>query len=263
MVVKRRLSAAELRAQVLGTARGMVEDAGGLTVSLAHLSLEEIIRAAGVPRSSVFREWATREDFYLDLMVELTSDEGAGAVFDQATLDTAFIVLDSMAERLRDPAERYPVAREMIRRAVGRNMEAVTLSPAWRTVASMTAMLSSLDGPGQQLVAGAIRRVEGRQLAGLVAFFNGVLPRVGLRMRPGFTVEQLAVCGSSVISGMVRRAVSAPEIVNAPVLGPGIGGEPVNWPLAGIAYLAVVDCMTEIDDNWVPPIDRDPAAGAP
>ena len=85
LVKRQRLSAEELRDRMLDTAKSMIADAGGLTVSLAHLNMEEIIRAAGVPRSSVYREWAAREDFYVDLMVELSVDDGpADKVFDQA-----------------------------------------------------------------------------------------------------------------------------------------------------------------------------------
>ena len=253
MVKRQRLSAEELRDRMLDTAKSMIADAGGLTVSLAHLSMEEIIRAAGVPRSSVYREWAAREDFYVDLMVELSVDDGpADKVFDQATLDTAFAVLDSLSERLRDPQARWPVAREMIRRAVARNVEAVTVSPAWRTVASMTAMMTSLDETGQRVVRDAISRVEGQQLTAIVAFLAGVIPRLGMRMKRGFTVEQLAVCASSVVSGMVRRSLSSPEVVSTTVPYPGAEEVDVEWPLTGLAYLAIVEFMVEIDPDWAP-----------
>ena len=52
---RRRLSEAELRERILGTAFEMLTKSGGLTVSLAHLNMEELIRIADVPRSSVYR----------------------------------------------------------------------------------------------------------------------------------------------------------------------------------------------------------------
>jgi AcrR family transcriptional regulator len=55
----RRLPEEQTEHLMLQTAVAMVRRSG-LTVSLDHISLEDVIRAANVPRSSVYRRWPTR-----------------------------------------------------------------------------------------------------------------------------------------------------------------------------------------------------------
>jgi AcrR family transcriptional regulator len=43
----------------------------GLTVSLDHISLEEVIRDADVSRSAVYRRWPYKDLFFSDLVKEL------------------------------------------------------------------------------------------------------------------------------------------------------------------------------------------------
>jgi len=42
-------------------------------------------------------------------------------------------------------------------------------------------------------------------------------------------------------------------LLNAPIPGPGLNGEPAPWTLAAFAYLGVVDAFTELDPDFVPP----------
>ncbi len=42
-------------------------------------------------------------------------------------------------------------------------------------------------------------------------------------------------------------------LLNAPVPGPGLDGEPAEWTLAAFAYLGVIDSFLELDPDFVPP----------
>ena len=75
----KRIPADEVRVRMLDAARDVVATSG-LTVSFDHLPMEEYIKKAGVPRSSVYRIWSTREEFVADLIGEVFSAaRGCGA----------------------------------------------------------------------------------------------------------------------------------------------------------------------------------------
>ena len=64
-----RLRLPELEERVLRTAQELLIDQGqGLSVGLDHINLEVVIAASGVPRSSAYRRWPTKEDFVLDFL---------------------------------------------------------------------------------------------------------------------------------------------------------------------------------------------------
>ena len=46
----------------------------GLTVGLDHISVEELIREAGVSRSAVYRRWPYKDLFFADLVAELAKN---------------------------------------------------------------------------------------------------------------------------------------------------------------------------------------------
>jgi len=71
----RRLPDEELRRRTLRAAVAMVHHAG-LTVSLDHISFEDVIRDADVSRSAAYRRWPYKDLFYGDLIEELAK-EGA------------------------------------------------------------------------------------------------------------------------------------------------------------------------------------------
>ena len=66
----RRLSDRETEQRMLRAAVAMVQRTG-LTVSLDHISLEDVIRDAGVSRSAVYRRWPYKDLFFSDLVKQL------------------------------------------------------------------------------------------------------------------------------------------------------------------------------------------------
>ena len=58
----------------------------GLTVSLDHLSLEDIIRDADVSRSAVYRRWPFKDLFFSDLVKELAKNATPTIAEDEVTL---------------------------------------------------------------------------------------------------------------------------------------------------------------------------------
>jgi AcrR family transcriptional regulator len=59
-------------------------------VSVDHLALDEVIKEAGVARTSVYREWRTKDEFYLDLLCDMAGPSWQGtAAFDEETIKLA------------------------------------------------------------------------------------------------------------------------------------------------------------------------------
>src|SRR5579863_5776464 len=73
----RRLPEEETEQRMLRAALAMVR-AAGLTVSLEHISFEDVIREADVSRTSAYRRWPHKDLFFSDLVLELARDPAPG-----------------------------------------------------------------------------------------------------------------------------------------------------------------------------------------
>src|SRR6201996_3224785 len=77
-----RVPAEEVKRRRLAAGRDRANEAGA-ALTIEHLRLEEVIQRARVPRSSVYRLWAYREEYIDDLLCYLA---GAGSVFGDRTV---------------------------------------------------------------------------------------------------------------------------------------------------------------------------------
>jgi hypothetical protein len=95
---------------------------------------------------------------------------------------------------------------------------------------------------------------------------------VGLRPRdPAYSFHHMALAGGLLVQALALRnvqiqaAVGAPEgpgmasaldravvdsLLNTPMPGPGLHGQPADWPLASFAYLGVLDAFMELDPDF-------------
>ena len=78
----RRLSDQETERRMLAAAVAMVRRTG-LTVSLDHISFEDVIRDADVARSAVYRRWPYKDLFFSDLVKELAKEAIPPALLDE------------------------------------------------------------------------------------------------------------------------------------------------------------------------------------
>ena len=65
-----RVPAEEVRQRMLDAGRELAIEAGA-ALTIEHLRLEEVIQRARVPRSSVYRLWAYRDEYIDDLLCYL------------------------------------------------------------------------------------------------------------------------------------------------------------------------------------------------
>ena len=251
----------------------------GAALTIEHLRLEEVIQRARVPRSSVYRMWPYREDYPDDLLCYLA---GEGSWFsDRPVLDpeTFTVVREVLADNTGLFASlegRRALVCEVVRLTAIRNYDSLTGSAPWRLHMALVATLGSTrSGPARKRIAAALEDSQRRSREWLVALLGQLQGVLGLRLRdPAHTLDHVALAGGLVVQSLalrnvqVQAAAGAPEgpgmasasdtamvnsLLNDPIPGPGLHGEPAGWTLAAFSYLGVVDAFMELDPDFTFP----------
>lgn len=246
---RRRLSDRETERRMLDTAVGMVNEAG-LTVSLEHISLEEVIREAGVARSAVYRRWPYKDLFFSDLLRELARAAAPASV---AGRESADVVLAEIAterlDLLERPGGRRALLLELIRRE--QDFALVHQSPEWRTYLALHATFLSLpDGELRADVQAALTASERGFTTRIAAAWREWAELFGFRLRPalGTGYEALASLVSAHFRGMVLMSPTSPDIGEAHVdADPFDTGETARWPLRAVALAGIALAFLEPD----------------
>ena len=276
-----RVPAEEVRQRMLDAGRELALEAGA-ALTIEHLRLEEVIQRARVPRSSVYRMWSYREEYIDDLLCYLA---GMGSWFNsQPVLDTGSFddvpqILAENARLLGSAEGRRALLCEVTRVTVTRNYATLTESMPWRLHMALVATLGSTrSGEARKRIAAALEDSQRRSREWLVAVLGQLVGVLGLRLRdPAHTLDHVALAGGLLVQSIalrnvqVQAAADAPEgpgmasavdtaivngLLNDPIPGPGLHGEPAEWSLAAFAYLGVVDAFMELDPDFTVPPDQ-------
>lgn len=284
-----RVPAEEVRQRMLDAGRELAEEAG-TALTIEHLRLEEVIQRARVPRSSVYRLWAYREEYIDDLLCYLA---GEGSWFSERPVlapETSSVLQRVLAENkqlLATLEGRRALMLEIVRLTTVRNYDALTESTAWRLhMALMATLGSTRSGEARKRIAAALEDAQKQSRESMVALLGSLMGALGLRLRdPAYTLDHVQLAGGLLVQSLALRNVqvqaalgeggagggqAAPGVpqeakevralLNFPVPGPSLGGEPAEWTLAARAYLGVLDTFVELDPDFTPPAD-DAAAG--
>jgi hypothetical protein len=279
-----RVTAEEVRQRMLDAGRELALEAGA-ALTIEHLRLEEVIQRARVPRSSVYRMWAYREEYIDDLLCYLA---GEGSWFSDRpvlapeTTSVVTRILTDNKQLLATPEGRRALLLELVRLTTTRNYGALTESTTWRLhMALMATLGSTRSGQARKRIAAALEDAQKQSRESMVALLRYLMGVLGLRLRdPGYTLDHVQLAGGLVIQSLALRNVqvqaslgeesdgdglAAPNVpqeakevralLNSPVPGPGLGGEPAEWTLVARAYLGVLDTFVELDPDFVPPAD--------
>ncbi|MDQ7878396.1 hypothetical protein Q9R08_10460 [Microbacterium sp. QXD-8] len=245
-----RRPAGETRVLMLAAAVERVKEEG-LQLDYANIELEDLIRAAGVPRSTVFRIWPDRAAFVVDLVRALfEADPGFDTGFDGETMQLIERALAESPDAANTAAGRQAALREVLRVAVAHNMASVEGTVAWRVYRTISAALSSGDGTqGGEDIRAQLAEIVGRYLDRMAEVYRGLNAAFGLRMRAGLTEQDLAVAVMAMVDGMGDHRRINPGMIDAPrtvALGEEDAGD---WHLAGIAVAGIYSAFTEIGDS--------------
>ncbi|MDO9398080.1 MAG: TetR/AcrR family transcriptional regulator [Herbiconiux sp.] len=247
-----RIRASEVRRRVLDVALERVEGIG-LTIGFEHIVMDDLIREAGVPRSSTYRLWDSKEAFVADLLVEIAAETSTKLADDETLAISERILYDNL-EHLRSPAERSRVMYEVIRVALEHNYRAVIGSVPWQSYVGLSAtLLSHLETSAREDIEGALRTGSDEfivRMAEFHAWFSGIL---GYRLRPEWKGDYrpYAVVISAVVEGLGLRHLGNPGLVDAHYDGPAtISSEHPDWSLPAVALVAILERFLEHDPDY-------------
>jgi AcrR family transcriptional regulator len=253
---RKRLPRAELRRRILNAGADLLAT-GGLAVGLQHLNMEDLIRRVGVPRSSVFAAFGGKEELVTELMVQAlhAPDPAAAVGYSPPAVAVARAILEENADRLvdaagrPDPAGQEAVLREVIRRVLAVNVQDMTESTEWQTYMALSVSVRSLPEGRRERVREALHSAEARFIDEMSEVYTHALAALGRRPRQELTLRQVATAGASVVEGIVGRRLVGSADADTVILRPGLDGDPVEWCLAALAFLAMILEMTERVDT--------------
>jgi AcrR family transcriptional regulator len=244
----RRLSDQETERRMLRAAMAMVNRTG-LTVSLDHLSFEDIIRDADVSRSAVYRRWPYKDLFFSDLVQHLARDAVPGIAEDE--LELLKQIAAARPDWLETPELRYRLLLELFRQLSLLDFQAMLGSPGWRTYIALHATVMSIaDGALRDQVQAALAASEQDHNARIAQAWQQLTALFGYRLRPesGITFEDLATLLSATMRGLVVMALSAPDVASHRVVARPFGADAEEeWSLPSLGLGGMASAFLEPD----------------
>lgn len=247
----RRLPEDETEQRMLQAALALVHRTG-LTVSLEHISFEDVIRAADVSRSSAYRRWPHKDLFFSDLILELARDPVPGIVADE--LDLIRRIIAGRMDRLADPQARHALVVELFRQLPVLDFQVLYSSPGWRTYMALHATLLSLtDSALRDHVQAVLAQAEQDHLARVARAWQLMAGLLGFRLRPhsGVTFETLAALVDAAMRGLIMTAPIVPDVAAHRIAArPFDAPEEEEWSLPALGLGAIANAFLELDPEF-------------
>jgi AcrR family transcriptional regulator len=244
----RRLSDHETEQRVLHAAMALVNRTG-LTVSLDHLSFEDLIRDAHVARSAVYRRWPYKDLFFSDLVKELAKNATPTIVDDEVALMRQ--VVAEHLDWVDTPQLRQALVVELFRQLALLDFQTMYGSTGWRTYIALHATVMSLaEGDLRDQVQVALSQTEQAHTARVAKAWEQLVGLFGYRLRPelGATFETMATLLSATMRGLIVMAVSTPDIAAHRVQASPFGAAGKDeWSLAAIGLASIAVAFLEPD----------------
>jgi AcrR family transcriptional regulator len=223
----------------------------GLTVSLDHLSFEDVIREAGVARSAVYRRWPYKDLFFSDVVTELAKAAIPDAAANAAIVGLIKRVVAGRAADLETSEGRHGVLVDLIRQAALADFEALYGSAQWRTYLALHATFLSLaDGELRDRVQEVLRQSEGEFVDRVAASWQRIAELFGYRVRPesGASFEMIATLVSATARGLILMALSTPDIARKRAAAQPFGAlERADWSIPALGMAAIASSVLEPD----------------
>jgi AcrR family transcriptional regulator len=223
----------------------------GLTVSLEHISFEDVVRDADVSRSSAYRRWPHKDLFLSDLVKELAASPTPEILADE--LDKIKEIVAGRLDRLETPELRQGLIMELLRQLPMLDFRSLYESPTWRTYLALHATFLSLASSElRDEVRAALAASERARIAAVARAWERMARLFGFRLRPelGSTFEALATVLGGCLRGLVVLALSMPDIAERTTIAqPAGAAEPGEWSLAALGMAGVAWAFLEPDPD--------------
>ena len=221
----------------------------GLTVSLDHISFEDVIRDADVSRSAVYRRWPYKDLFFSDLVKELAKDATPTIVNDEVELMRR--VVAEHLDWLETPELRHSLVIELFRQLALLDFQTMYGSAGWRTYIALHATFMSLaDGELRDQVQVTLAQSEQDRTARVAEAWEQLTGLFGYRLRPelGATFETMATLLSATMRGLIIMALSTPEIAAHRAQASPFGAASKDeWSLAAMGIASIASAFLEPD----------------
>jgi AcrR family transcriptional regulator len=245
----RRLPDTETERRMLDAAVRMVHGTG-LTVSLDHISFEDVIRDADVARSSAYRRWPHKDLFFSDLVKELAKDAAPPTIIADEVALIGRIVAGHQ-DWLETPELRHGLLVELFRQLALLDFQALRGSARWRTYVALHATFLSLtDGELREQVQATLARSEQGHLTRVAQAWEYAAALFGYRLRPELraSFETLATLLDATMRGLIITAMSMPDLATyrAQARPSGAAGEE-EWSLPALGLAGIASAFLEPD----------------
>lgn len=227
----------------------------GMTLGFPGLQMDDVIAAAGVSKSSVYRLWKSRDAFVGELLNEAAATF-ADQLSDDRALRTAIEIVASRPDLHGTTDGRRRLILELIRVVLEQNYYSTIDSAAWQSFLATSAALLADDGSENlRRVAETLRRGSDRFVDAMASFHEAMGRLLGFKLREdfagGFTLY--AVLGSAIVEGLAVRHLSNPSVTDNFYLGPPtLTDEPAEWAPSAIGFLAIYDAFLIADPDFDP-----------
>ncbi len=240
-----RIKQEELRERMLLAAEELL-GGRGLGVNAYPLNMEDLIRQVGVPRSSAFHAFGSKENLVFQLAMRLLPPESPLAAFFAKTLDDAADAVGAENPGCLDTAEgRRAALLETVRRALTTMHATLAGSARWRTFRALSMSLDSFPDDERAVLLDRLETIQNQYLEIMSAAYERLFARFGRRIVSGLGMGHFVRTASSVLEGVATSSAFGQSFADETAELPGIDGEPVEWHLSAIAFLGLVDGMTE------------------
>lgn len=242
------------RERVLNTALSQITE-HGMTVSLEHLSLEEIIRASGVSRASAYRIWPNKQRFLADVLVSAVRATRL-EVDSQAEVAQLTALLDANPSFATDAQVRRDVIVEGLRISIQADFERIASSPQWATYLSLNATCRGLaDSSLREEVATALAEMQEVFIDHRSAVYARLPPLLGYRLVPPLSGEDgfrsMSEAAGALMTGFLVQLGARPQLLTATFRLAAYGVDERDWTVPAFALTGLVLSYLEPDPDLV------------